>query len=117
MEFQSSQIKAVTVVVARGRIDHRQAQAFQDGMAPYIAACKEGGSPLLLDFSGVDYISSVGLRSLMLVARTVGAQMGKIAIAAVQPAVREVLQISRFHLVLKIHDTVDAGIAALGAEA
>ena len=117
MELSSTQVGAITVVAPRGRIDHAQAPSFQQAMQSHVAACTDGGNPLLLDFSGVDYISSVGLRALMVIARTVGAQKGKVAIAALQPTVREVFEISRFHLVLKVHDSVNAGVAALGAAA
>ena len=113
MELSSTQIGAITVVTPKGRIDHAQAPLFQQAMQTHVAACTSQGSPLLLDFSGVDYISSVGLRALMLIARTVGAQKGKVAIAALQPTVREVFEISRFHLVVKIYDTVESGAAAM----
>lgn len=114
MQLQSKEMNGVTVVSASGRIDHAQAAAFQEAMAPHVAACTAAGKPLLMDFAGVEYIASVGLRALMLVARTVAAQKGKVAIAALQPVVKEVFEISRFHLVLKVHDSVETGVAALG---
>ena len=46
-------------------------------------------------------------------ARKAAAQKGRLAIAALQPMVREVFEISRFHLVVKVHDSVDAGLTAL----
>ena len=113
MQVQASQTGSVTIVAPASRIDHQHAPGFQQAMEPYVAACKSGGTSLLLDFSGVEYISSVGLRALMLIARAVSAQKGKIAIAALQPLVREVFEISRFNLVFKLHDTVAAGVAAL----
>ena len=61
----------------------------------------------------MEYISSVGLRALMLVARAVGAHQGRVALAGAQPVVRDVLEISRFHLVIQLYDTVESGVAAL----
>jgi anti-anti-sigma regulatory factor len=49
----------------------------------------------------------------MIAARKVAAQKGRIAVAGLQPLVREVFEISRFHLVVKVHDSVDAGLSAL----
>ncbi len=115
MELGSRQVNAITVVAPKGRIDHAQAPLFQEAMKPHVAACTINGGPLLIDFSGVDYISSMGLRALMLIARSVTAQKGTVAIAALKPTVREVLEISRFHLVFKVYDTVDDGLIALGA--
>ena len=114
MDIRKSQVGAVAVVAPLGRIDHTQAPLFQGAMEPYVAACRSGGTPLLIDFSGVEYISSVGLRALMLISRTVAAQKGAVAIAALQPTVQEVFQISRFHLVFEIYDSVAAGVAVLG---
>ena len=115
MQIQSSQSGPVVIVAPLGRIDHAQTPAFQEALAPHVAACTAGSAPLLIDFTGIEYISSVGLRALMLIARTVGAQKGRVAIAGLQPVVREVFEISRFHLVFKLYDTVEAGTAALGA--
>ena len=113
MQIQSRQDGPVVVVAPSGRIDHAQTPVFQEALAPFVTACKAGGAPLLIDFSGIEYISSVGLRALMLIARTVTAQKGRVAIAGLQPVVREVFEISRFHLVFKLYDDVAAGSAAL----
>lgn len=115
MQVQLSQSGPVVVIAATGRIDHAQTPGFQQALEPYVSACRSGAAPLLIDFTGVEYISSVGLRALMLVARAVTAQKGKVAIAGLRPVVREVFQISRFHLVFKIYDSVEAGAAALTA--
>lgn len=50
--------------------------------------------PLLRGFAGVEYVSSVGLRVLMLTAKQVKAQNGRIVIAALMPVVSEVFQIA-----------------------
>ena len=71
--------------------------------------------PVVLDFSNVVYISSVGLRVLLLAAKQVKAQQGRIAIAALTPIVAEVFQVSHFNLVLKVFADVAAAAAELGA--
>lgn len=105
----------VRVLAVTGRLDHAQTAAFETALAPHLAVCTPGGTPLLFDFSGLEYISSVGLRALMLVARTVSGQGGKAALAGLQPMVQEVFRISRFHHVMPMHDSVAAGVAALSA--
>jgi anti-sigma B factor antagonist len=106
MHIQLSRHDAATVLTPIGRIDQNSAESFQQGLQPHLTACTKEGSPLVLDFSGVDYISSVGLRVLMLAARQAKAQGGRIGIAALQPIVREVFEISRFHLVLPVFEDV-----------
>jgi anti-sigma B factor antagonist len=101
------------VLAPCGRIDQASAAAFGRLLEPHLAACTADAPPLILDFAGVPYISSVGLRVLMLAARQVAAQRGRLGIAALDPVVEEVFQISRFNLVLKVFPTVEAAAAAL----
>lgn len=65
----------------------------------------------MLDFSGLDYISSAGLRVLMIAAKEVKPQQGIIAVAAMQPVVREIFDISKFNLVLNCFDSVADALA------
>ena len=99
------------ILAPQERIDHASAEAFSTALTPYLANCKAGGTPVVLDFSGVEYISSLGLRVLMLAARQVKGQNGSIVIAGLQPNVHEVFEISRFNLIYKVFDTFDAAIA------
>lgn len=115
MELSSRESGKVRVVLAQGRLDHASDKAFETALAPYLAACTEGGAPLVLDFSGVPYISSVGLRALMVAAKQAEAQRGRIAIASLTPVVAEVFEISHFHLVLQVFADVEGAVAALGA--
>lgn len=111
MELRHHMQGTANVVAPASRIDQSSADGFQAALVPYLAACTKDGTPLVLDFSGVEYISSVGLRVLMLAARQTTAQGGRIAIAGLQPLVREVFEISRFNLVFKIFDDVAAAVA------
>lgn len=105
----------VVVVAPEGRIDQAGAAQFQAALAAPLAACRAGSHPVVLDFSGVSYISSVGLRVLMLAFRQAAAQQCKLSIAAPTPVVRDVFEIGRFDLVFGIFDSVaDAMAAATG---
>ena len=96
-------------------MDQAHAKLLESELAPHLALCTPGGESIVLDFSGVDYISSVGLRVLLLAAKQTKTQDGRIAIAALTPMVAEVFKVSRFDLVLNVHDTVDAAAAALAS--
>ena len=65
MEVSAANVGAIRVLQVRGRLDHSQAKDFEAALAPHLTACTPEGSPLVLDFSGVVYISSVGLRVLL----------------------------------------------------
>ena len=104
----------VNVVTVTGRIDQATANLFEEKLAVWLAPGSDGKSSVVLDFFGVDYISSVGLRVLMLAARQIKAQNGEIAIAALTPVVAEVFQISRFNRVIAVHADVASALLSLG---
>lgn len=105
----------LVVAIVSGRIDHSNADAFNLAPAPLLEKCIAGGKPLILDFSGVDYISSVGLRSLMLASRQAKSQRGVFAVAGMQPLVQEVFTISRFSLIMPCYVSIDAACKVLGS--
>ena len=112
MELAQKRIAGTTVLSPSGRIDHATAEAFKSALAPYVARCAAGQERLVLDFDAVEYISSAGLRVLMLAAKQAKAQGGVFAVAALQPIVREIFEISRFTLVMNVFTTVDEALAA-----
>ncbi len=116
MEYSSRRFADVVVAAPAGRIDHANADEFSRALAPELDDC-ENRSALLLDFAGVDYISSVGLRALMVAAKRLRADQRRIAIAALQPIVREILQISRFDLILDVFPSVRDALAQLSMPA
>jgi anti-sigma B factor antagonist/stage II sporulation protein AA (anti-sigma F factor antagonist) len=72
---------------------------------------------LLLDLSKVNYMSSAGLRVLMIAAKGCRKQGGKMVLAALQPTIQEVFKIGRFDMVLEIYPTVRQALAAISPEA
>jgi anti-sigma B factor antagonist len=102
----------IVVTVAETRIDYDSAQRFQEQV---LAALGDGSAVLIVDFSAVDAISSVGLRALVVAAKASKAGNGKIVVCGLRPLVREVFEISRFDALFPLYDTVDAARSALGA--
>ncbi len=113
MQLSSRVLGAVRVVSVQGRLDHAHAKAFESALAPHLVDCALSGAPVVLDFSSVAYISSAGLRVLLLAAKQVKAQQGRIAIAALTPIVTEVFQVSHFNMVLKVFGDVASAAAEL----
>ena len=105
------------VVTPRGRLDHDNCDRFQSDLAVELDACVRDGAALVLDMSGLEYVSSAGLRCLMLAARQAGTRNRRMMMAAPQPVVAEILQISRFNLVLPVFATTREALASLSPEA
>lgn len=113
MNLSTRDLPGIKIAVVNGRIDHASADRFSAELTRLLAECQAQKLALLLDFSAVGYISSVGLRALMVASRQAAAQDSKIAVAALQPLVQEVFTISRFSLILACYDSVDAACEAL----
>ena len=99
----------VGVLLPVGRIDNSTSPAFQ---AKLIAGL-EAGRATLVDFAGVEFISSAGLAALMAAAKLAKARNGRIVVAGLRPLVQEIFAISRFSRVVQTYETVAEGIAAL----
>ena len=113
MNLQSQHIDGVLVVRPVGLIDHIAAAGFEAALAPHLRHCTSNGQALVLDLQDLEYISSAGLRVLMMAAKQVKAQGGRIALATPQPVVKEILEISRFNLVFDLLPSVAAALERL----
>jgi serine/threonine-protein kinase RsbW len=100
---------ATTIVAAEGRLDFRAAAAFQEQLETLLAA--GAGRAVLLDCAGLDYVSSAGLRALLVAARAAQRFGSSFALCALRPAVREVLELSGFSRILTVHADRDAALA------
>ncbi|WP_439814021.1 STAS domain-containing protein [Zavarzinia sp. CC-PAN008] len=98
----------VAILAPRGRIDHESSQAFQQR----VLAALTPQAKVLCDFSGVDYVSTAGLRALMAAAKHATAKGARVGLGGLQPEVRKIFAIARFSYVLPIFDTVDEAVAA-----
>lgn len=116
MQVSAGRRGNANVVAVSGRIDHLNATAFHEALVPHLQHCKAGGDRLVIDLSGLDYISSAGLRIFMIAAKQARAQGGRIAVAQMQELVREIFEISHFHLVYEIFTTTDEAVAALNQQ-
>jgi anti-sigma B factor antagonist/stage II sporulation protein AA (anti-sigma F factor antagonist) len=112
MEYSSRRYADAVVAIPMGRIDHANADAFKRSLDPDL---REGH--VVLDLAGVEYISSVGLRVLMIAAKELHAKERKLAVAALQPVVAEIISISRFDRILNVFPSVRVALGALSAPA
>jgi anti-anti-sigma factor len=117
MEFSAGRIADAVVATPVGSVDHATALQLQERLAPCLAEAAAARCSVVLDLSGVDYISSMGLRVLMMAAKTVRASGGCAAVAGLQPVVREIFEIARFQHVLPAYASVAEALQALAPRA
>ena len=101
----------VMCVALTGRLDIDGAQVIDLRMNALAGARRA----LVIDFTGVSYLASMGLRTLMTCARASASKGGKMAIARPQPNVLKVLNTSGTHEIIPIHDSLDEAVSAVSA--
>jgi len=117
MECKTHNFANVVVIEVEGRVDHGTAPAFGSVLLPHVDGCSGEEKKLLLDLSKVTYMSSAGLRVLMIAAKGCRKQDGKMVLAALQPTIQEVFKIGRFDMVLETFPTVRDALAVISPAA
>jgi len=107
MEVTVVQQEPVTVVAIQGSIDSLTADQLTQALAAHVEA---GRTQLVADFSGVQYTSSAGLRSLLITLKSCRKQNGDFRLAAVQPSVLNVLSMSGFTNLIKVFNSVPLAV-------
>ncbi len=92
---------SILVLNPLGRIDGTNAKAFEEALLGRIDA---GDNNILMNFEGINYISSAGLRVLLMAAKRTSQSAGKLALCAVQDHIQEVFKFSGFSEIIPIHE-------------
>ena len=107
---------AVVLGVA-GRLDQDNCDAFRTDLMAHVERSAHDGGAVVLDLAGLEYVSSAGLRCFMLASRQAKAQRGRIFMAALQPMVTEIFEVSHFNMVFQVFASVREALAAASNEA
>lgn len=113
MEFSVRHFADVVVAAPTGRIDHVTASTLEHGLLPLVAGVPGADTGVVVDMEGVEYISSMGLRVLMVVAKQARSARVRIAVASLQPVVDEIFTISRFNAVLHVYTSLRSALEAI----
>ena len=100
----------VPVVAITGDIDLETSPQLRDFLRPKSSAKTPS---LLLDFSGVNYIDSSGLATLIEYFQAVQGFKGRLVLASLSPRVKNVFEIVRLEQIFSIHPDVPSALSAL----
>ena len=109
MEIKSSQEDQTRVLELGGRIDSVSALELEIGVQAALDALPPG---LVLDFGGVNFLSSAGLRVMLSAAKRCRKQNTKLALHSLPPTIAEVFELGGLTAFLPIHADRDAALAA-----
>ena len=108
MTIIEDQQGGIPILSLAGRMDVNHAAAAESQL---LAAIARGGDRFILDLAALEYLSSAGLRALLLVAKQVHARQGKIALCAMKDYVREIIEIAGFDHYFVLHETRAEAVA------
>lgn len=98
------------IVVLRGDVDMENAPSARRALLD----CVGSRGTVLVDLSGVDYLDSSGVASLVEALQAARKRGSAFGLAAVSVASRRVLELGRLDRVFAIYESVEAGLDALG---
>lgn len=111
MDISEELSGSVCIVTPKGRLDGSASTVFVDRLDKLTGQ----HSKLLMDFSGVDFVTSAGLRAVLTTVKKVKSLNGAIVMCGVQPPVREILDITGLSPMIRIVPSRSEGLAALPA--
>ena len=93
-----------------GRIDGSNVVQFEEAVR---TAIEDSDRAVIMDFEKLVYISSAGLRAILLTAKSLQNHDAKLLLCSLSDRIREVFEISGFDKILPIHETKAAARASL----
>ncbi len=96
-----------TVLTIDGRIDTTTSASLENDLDQVF---NSGEVNLILNCSGLSYISSSGLRVFLVAQKKTIAQGGKLLLCNLQPSIREIFVISGFSSIFRIFDTLEEAL-------
>jgi stage II sporulation protein AA (anti-sigma F factor antagonist) len=92
-------------------MDAVTAPEYEKSLNELIAA---GETCFVVDFDGLTYISSAGLRGILATAKALKVKDGQVLFANVTGTVKEVFNMSGFGSIFRMHASIDAALADIG---
>ena len=109
MKIETTTEGAHVIATLTGEIDGKTAPQVQFELI----AALDNGKLLLVDMQEVSYLSSAGLRMLLLLYRQVAAKKGKVVLAGVSEEIRDTMSMTGFINFFTLADNRESGISAL----
>ena len=110
MDFAQERDGGTNIISPAGRVDGSNSAKFHEALVSHLA---DDDERVILNMGGIDYISSAGLRVLLLLAQKLGGSSTPFAVCSLAASVDEVFRISGFNQIIKVFGTADEAKAQL----
>ena len=112
MEIAEEKQGGVSILVPRGRVDSVSSSQLESAL---LGSLEAGSTRLAVDFAEVEYISSAGLRVLLMLVKKLQGNGGRLVLCAMPESVRLVFELAGFLAIFETEDTREAALSRLGA--
>jgi len=112
MQIKDERQKGVAIVAPLGRIDSTTAAALERHLLGLVGG---GDRRIVIDFAGVDYISSAGLRVMLTLAKKTRDTRGALALCTMGDSVLEVFGLAGFLPLFTVESSREAAVARVAA--
>jgi len=107
MEITEKKTEKCTVIGINGRLDTTNYPVLEKKLMEMIDT---GQVRLLISLSQMDYVSSSGLRILLMALKRITVAKGKFALCSLQENIKEIFEISGFTNIFEIYDDEEKGL-------
>ena len=112
MEISAEREGGAVIARANGRIDSSNSREFHSGLD---AVVSDDDSAVVLNFEDVSYISSAGMRVILLTAKSLQSSGTKFVLCSMEEPIREVFKISGFDKIIPILGSQSEALTAVSA--
>lgn len=110
MQITTTNEAGASVIRVEGSMDAISVAEFD---AEWKKVIEEGGTRVVVEMSGLEYISSAGLRGILMLAKTTKMKGVALAFAGMRDMVSDMFKLSGFLTILSVHPDVPSALAAL----
>lgn len=108
MNVSITDVNSATLVIVEGRLDTMTAGSFETQVMPLASVTTR----MVIDMSGLEYISSTGLRVFLLAQKAIGQKGGSLVLCNLRPAIREIFDIAGFSKIFSIVEDRESALAS-----
>lgn len=112
MEIAQTTADSLIVLTVKGRVDVNTAAQFEQKLSEVL---NQGAKQILIDCTGLEFISSAGLRTLLVAGKRLKASQGGLVLSGLKQPIREAFDVSGFSSLFNIYDTAESAISATAA--
>lgn len=102
----------VTIIEITGKLDSNTSPAAQQTVMPLLDA-----GPVVVDAGRLEYVSSAGMRMLLLAAKRLAVKNRKAILSGVSAEIQDIMKMTGFDHMFEFHPTLDSAVAAAGKPA